>query len=902
MKKTDHLPGYEIADEFFGQLYPENVPAGLHQPIWTLADKRTAWCDSTSAAAMAAVEAGDRSDVYFGVSLQDRDAAIAAGGQGTRGTSATAGGIAALWADVDVFGPNHKAENLPPTIDDALGLLDRLGLPPSVIVRTGGGLQAYWFLVEPWIFDDDADRQRAAALAASWVGTLQAHAAVHGWKVDSTKDLARVMRVPGTCNRKGGGAVPVTMEVFGHRYNPDDFEPHLAFRVPPIARQAAGSKSAPGEPANEVDLFRAESCFKALSAARADDRDDWIRFGMVAKSLRRDDQMLPAWLAWSSLSPKYDEADARATWDSLKPADSITLGSLIFAAKVDCGGIIAGVDDDEIGSALQRASRGSAAPPPAQKTDAGPSPVAPPPMETASIPSGGGPTNGTHAKPSKPMPPGARVRVANMVDRTLKDEKGNDRRVKFYAELPDIASTVTQAAGGWPRRVGGLLFVPTEKPSAGSDLPGQGGIQYLPKVDDLFAWMQKRCDVRWGTGDVVHAVTGEQLTAPTKGEFAAYLKDNVSPCYRSAETLPHVPQIKDVFYIPCPLPTVDHSDLTTPLWELVSRFNPETEDDRMLMLAALMTPGWGGPAGTRPAFVFTSTHGMGVGKSATASVLAEIWGGAVGIGANEDWDQVKKRLLSDDSLSKRICIIDNLKGKLSGGDIEGAITAKELDGWKPYHGQASRPNFLTWFLTANSPSLSRDLATRSIIIRLGAQKHGEDFIGWAEKFIPANRAAILSEIFEKLAGPPKCMIARANRDRWGGWQDGVLSKLDRGNELAALVAGRRPDVDSDLDDSDDIAKAVYALVEEAFPDFETRRVFITRRQLFNRLQAEGVTDKSMGPKAVTSWVRNHCGAGRLKCFGEHRIATGRGWLFTGSEAAPKGEISEVLDYSGQTAA
>ena len=885
MPNPADLPGYEIAERFFAQLYPENVPHGLHIPVWTLADKRTAWCDSTDAAAVAAVTAADLSDVYFGVSLQDRDGVIAAEGPNTRGTSAASGGIAGLWADVDVLGPNHKATNLPPTIADAMALLDRMGLLPSAVVRSGGGIQAWWFFVEPWIFDGAADRERAAALAASWVGTLQAHAAVREWKVDSTKDLARVMRVPGTYNRKGGGAIPVTVELFEHRYNPDDFEPHLEFVVP-ASPKLIGNATGELKQADAADVYVAACCLRQLSAARADDRDQWVKLGLVAKSLGHDADLLPAWLAWSGRSLKFDEADARATWETFKPTGAATLGSLIHAARLDHGGAIAGYDDAEIGSAMQRAGSGNPVGTPAA---VGLIPTTPRPTAAADGPTG---LVGNATPAPAPLPPGARVRVANMVDRKIEDAEGNERQAKFYVELPEIAAAVTQAAGNWPRRCGGMLFVSSDRPV---ELPEQNAIQYLTDVDELFAWMQKHCDVRWGTGDVLHPVSGERLTAPTKREFFAYLEDNASPSYRSAESLPHVPPMQDVFYIPCRLPAVDHSDLTTPLWELVSRFNPETEEDRMLMLAALMTPGWGGPAGTRPAFLFTSTHGMGVGKSATASVLADIWGGSIGIGASEDWDQVKKRLLSDDALGKRICIIDNLKGKLSGGDIEGAITAKELDGWKPYHGQASRPNFLTWYLTANSPSLSRDLANRSIIIRLGAQKHGEDFIGWAEKFIPANRAAILAEIFEKLAGPPKCLIARVNRDRWGGWQDGVLSRLDSGNTLAAMSAGRRPDVDSDLDDSEDIARAVLNLVSNVYPDHETRRVFIGRKQLFVRLQFDGVTDKSMSPKGVTSWVRNNCGSGSLKFLSETKQAGARGWLYFGPDADASCPISKIQD-------
>lgn len=56
---------------------------------------------------------------------------------------------------------------------------------------------------------------------------MQAKAAAHGWQIDPTADLARVMRLPGTFNRK---LTPVPVRVIEEndaRYNPSDFDPYL---------------------------------------------------------------------------------------------------------------------------------------------------------------------------------------------------------------------------------------------------------------------------------------------------------------------------------------------------------------------------------------------------------------------------------------------------------------------------------------------------------------------------------------------------------------------------------------------------------------------------------------------------------------------------------------------------
>jgi putative DNA primase/helicase len=113
-------------------------------------------------------------------------------------------GIVGLWADIDVAGPGHRAaRRYPPDLAAARDLVTALPRPPSILVDSGHGLHAWW-LVEggPWMFADAAERAHAARVAAGWQLLLQAKAGHRGWDIDSTADLARVLRVPGTMNRK----------------------------------------------------------------------------------------------------------------------------------------------------------------------------------------------------------------------------------------------------------------------------------------------------------------------------------------------------------------------------------------------------------------------------------------------------------------------------------------------------------------------------------------------------------------------------------------------------------------------------------------------------------------------------------------------------------------------------
>jgi len=134
-------------------------------------------------------------EVYFGLGL------IRGSPQG-RGAAADVAAIGALWADIDMAGPAHPGKALPSSIEEIEGLLGELPLAPSVVVDSGHGAHAYWLLKEPWIFESEADRQRAAGLARAWHGLVCRLAEAKGWKLENLGGLARVLRLPGTVNHK----------------------------------------------------------------------------------------------------------------------------------------------------------------------------------------------------------------------------------------------------------------------------------------------------------------------------------------------------------------------------------------------------------------------------------------------------------------------------------------------------------------------------------------------------------------------------------------------------------------------------------------------------------------------------------------------------------------------------
>lgn len=218
------------AATFLHLLFGDAAGPDALMSIWTLPDKRTRWFEDCGDAAKfvrqedeieAAASATSRTAVYFGCGLYRPG--ITSG----RGKADDVVGIVGLWADVDcgpptkgMATPRTEGKNRPPTLEAASDLIARLGVQPSIVVHSGHGLQPWWLFKE---FLPVADG--AAQLAELWGRTIKAVAFSDGYAVDSVWDLARVLRPPGTMNRK---AEPVKVTAVGSepllRYEPDDIK------------------------------------------------------------------------------------------------------------------------------------------------------------------------------------------------------------------------------------------------------------------------------------------------------------------------------------------------------------------------------------------------------------------------------------------------------------------------------------------------------------------------------------------------------------------------------------------------------------------------------------------------------------------------------------------------------
>ena len=205
-------------------------------------------------------------------------------------------------------------------------LADRLPFP-TVIVDSGGGLHCYWLLEDTVPVTDD-NRDQLRRMQYAWVDMVRSD--------DNAKDMARVLRVPGTLNRKPHYAPDFPkvsiVEGDGRRlYAMDEF---TALTAHLLNRQDESAK--PEHTYTTADtLVSAATALQRLNTRRRDEYGDWVNVGMALKTSLGDSIGFTLWRDWSAGSQKYDEQECRAKWDKLPKESALTVASLVYWAKED---------------------------------------------------------------------------------------------------------------------------------------------------------------------------------------------------------------------------------------------------------------------------------------------------------------------------------------------------------------------------------------------------------------------------------------------------------------------------------------------------------------------------------------------------------------------------------------
>jgi hypothetical protein len=145
-------------------------------------------------------------DIYFCLSQQSNTGTSSTGKVCAARHADDATFLKAIWLDVDgnkASEPDKGYASLPEAQAAVTKFVADAGLPePSAIVMSGGGLHVYWISDKPLTPDE----------WRPYANGLWALVQKHGLKADSvTTDAARVLRIPGTFNRKTTPPKPVQL-------------------------------------------------------------------------------------------------------------------------------------------------------------------------------------------------------------------------------------------------------------------------------------------------------------------------------------------------------------------------------------------------------------------------------------------------------------------------------------------------------------------------------------------------------------------------------------------------------------------------------------------------------------------------------------------------------------------
>jgi putative DNA primase/helicase len=235
-----------------------------------------------------------------------------------------------LYVDADL---NKKLDWSNPAVVAAekqrvLSLLRAYGPPPTAIVWSGGGFQAFWRLSKIIVVNGDKDLM--APIERRMRRIEQAFGA------DSCHNADRIMRIPGSMNVLGPTKVRAgrkpdradLIEFYDDRiYDLEDF-PEID--PEPSHPNGAGSGGGHHHHHREADDF--ERARDALRSIPADDYDMYKDIGMALMN-GFGDEGFSLYREWAMKSIKFKDNNIRTKWKSFSSDGGITVATLFYTAR-----------------------------------------------------------------------------------------------------------------------------------------------------------------------------------------------------------------------------------------------------------------------------------------------------------------------------------------------------------------------------------------------------------------------------------------------------------------------------------------------------------------------------------------------------------------------------------------
>ena len=214
-----------LATEHFEFLYGQAKPDDGLIAIYTKAPYTVEFFSPAAIAEAAefAQSLSQESDVFHVVNLIAPPATSDIRSRSGRGRESEVQSLVALVCEIDTDRGQHKETDYPSQAV-ALEALARMPIRPSMVNLSGqsdGGLHVYWALRKPVPLADERNREMAKAISRQWQERLRS--LLGSYRLDSTFDLVRVLRVAGCRNHKYANVVTRPLLVEERRYRLDEF-------------------------------------------------------------------------------------------------------------------------------------------------------------------------------------------------------------------------------------------------------------------------------------------------------------------------------------------------------------------------------------------------------------------------------------------------------------------------------------------------------------------------------------------------------------------------------------------------------------------------------------------------------------------------------------------------------
>jgi hypothetical protein len=498
---------------------------------------------------------------------------------------------------------------------------------------------------------------------------------------------------------------------------------------------------------------------------------------------------------------------------------------------------------------------------------------------------------------------GRDIKDKERFDELVKKFGAEEKRICVAKSIDQIRDEIAVVLNGWPFRVTwGVLFVDC----------GDGKVRLIEKAIELQALLQEYAVLKFNRGqddDFTNFVNMEAL-------YESFCGSQFVREWRAVEEYPYEPSIAAHY---CTWRAPDYTPTGEYFVHLLKMFNQITDpSSRAIFAAAIATPFWGGPYGKRPAFVFEANKPRS-GKTTAASTIAKLCGGPIVINLDRRAEErLKERLLSPEGLTKRVGLVDNLTKTLDSDLMDELVTIEAISGKVLGVGEGSRPNVMTYFITANNVRLSPDFARRCFYVKFDSPDASGKWEVELDAFVREHASKIVADALSILRRPaPAFDWGQVKNEGFPLWVQEVLVRVAGFGPIAEVVGGigalkivqknqeRRVEADQDVEDAETFAQGLMERLvgwqgytksplceilprEPVFirttPPPESSRGTMEdiewRAELKNNLATyycEIFTRHEVSAKWLKPWLEEHIAAGRIPWMWWNRSATKRGF-------------------------